>query len=32
MHVQFEGFGRPLRNPLRVEQGSNAPISVGVLA
>lgn len=31
MRVEFEKFGRALRNPLRVEQGTNAPITVGVL-
>lgn len=32
MSVQFAGFGRPLRNPLRVAPRNDAPISVRSLA
>jgi len=32
MEVCFEGFGRPLRNPLHVDAGANAMISVRSLA
>lgn len=32
MRVQFEGFGRPLRNPLRVEPSTNRLHTVGSLA
>jgi len=28
MQVRFEGFGRPLRNPLFVDASTNAPVSV----
>ena len=28
MAVAFEGFGRPLRNPLRVDRGPGAPVIV----
>jgi len=32
MRVAFDGFGRALRNPLRVDAPSHAPIAVGSLA
>ena len=32
MHVQFEGFGRPLRNPLRLEPAPNELVTVRSLA
>jgi hypothetical protein len=32
MQVRFEGFGRPLRNPLSVDTAPNAPIAVRSLA
>ena len=32
MCVQFEGFGRPLRNPLHVEQPASTLLTVGSLA
>jgi hypothetical protein len=28
MEVRFDGFGRPLRNPVRVERGPAAPVIV----
>ena len=32
MRVQFEGFGRALRNPLHVERTADALVTVGSLA
>lgn len=32
MQVRFEGFGRPLRNPLSVDTSANAPVAVRSLA
>lgn len=32
MRVQFQGFGRPLRNPLHVERPANTLLTVGSLA
>lgn len=32
MQVHFQGFGRPLRNPLRVDKSSNALIAIRSLA
>ena len=32
MHVHFDGFGRPLRNPLRVDSAPNELVTVRSLA
>ena len=32
MQVRFEGFGRPLRNPLSVDSSANAPVAARSLA
>jgi hypothetical protein len=32
MEIEFKGFGRPLRNPLRRDEGPEVPLEVGVLA
>jgi hypothetical protein len=31
MAVSFEGFGRPLRNPIRIEPGDQPMVAVKVL-
>jgi hypothetical protein len=31
MIIAFEGFGRPLRNPIRMSRAASSPIAVGVL-